>query len=63
MGNLWPVESVGGSDEPHEFTHRPGQDAVRVQIKSVVCDYDAKRSIMLKDGTLEFKSDFTSGDE
>ena len=34
-----------------------------MQIKSVVCDYDAKRSIMLKDGTLEFKSDFTSGDE
>ena len=54
---------MGGSGEPREFTHRPGQDAVRVQIKSVVCDYDAKRSIMLKDGTLEFKSDFTSGDE
>ena len=42
---------------------RPGQDAVRAQIKSVVCGYDAKRSIMLKDGTLEFKSDFTSGDD
>jgi len=42
---------------------RPGQDAVRAQIKSVVCGYDAKRSITLKDGTLEFKSDFTSGDD
>ena len=42
---------------------RPGQDAVRAQIKRVVCGYDAKRSIMLKDGTLEFKSDFTSGDD
>jgi hypothetical protein len=42
---------------------RQGQDAVRAQIKSVVCGYDAKRSIMLKDGTLEFKSDFTSGDD
>jgi hypothetical protein len=42
---------------------RPGQDAVRAQIKSVVCGYDAKRSIMLKDGTLQFKSDFTSGDD
>jgi hypothetical protein len=42
---------------------RPGQDAVRAQIKSVVCGYNAKRSIALKDGTLEFKSDFTSGDD
>jgi hypothetical protein len=42
---------------------RPGRDAVRVQIKSVVCGYDAKRSIMLRDGTVEFKSDFTSGDD
>jgi len=42
---------------------RPGQDAVRGQIKSVVCGYDAKRSIRLQDGTLEFKSDFTSGDD
>lgn len=42
---------------------RPGQDAVRAQIKSIVCGYDAKRSIMLKDGTLELKSDFASGDD
>jgi hypothetical protein len=42
---------------------RPGQDAVRAQVKSVVCGYDAKRSIRLKGGALEFKSDFMSGDD
>jgi hypothetical protein len=34
-----------------------------LMIKSVVRGYDAKRSIARKDGTLEFKSDFKSGDD
>jgi len=42
---------------------RPGQDAVRSQIKSVVCGYDARRSVVLEDGVLVFKSDFESSDD
>ena len=42
---------------------RPGQDAIRTQVKSVVCGYAAKRSILLENGVVIFKSDFTSSDD
>jgi hypothetical protein len=42
---------------------RPGQDAVRSQIKSFVCGYETKRSIILEEGVLVFKSDFASSDD
>jgi len=57
------------SDAPHGELERGDAGAARrycdeaLMIKSVVCSYDAKRSIALKDGTLEFKSDFTYGDD
>ena len=35
-----------------------GQDVVRCRSRSCVCDYDAKRSILLMNGTLEFKKRF-----
>ena len=63
VGNLWPVEVWAGVVSLASSRIDRVRMPSGAQIKSVVCNYDAKRSIMLKDGTLEFKSDFTSGDE
>ena len=35
-----------------------GKDAVKKQIRSVVCGFAAKRSVALKDGVLDYKIDF-----
>ena len=40
-----------------------GKDAIKTQIRSVVCGYAAKRSVVLKDGVLDFRSDFISSDD
>jgi hypothetical protein len=38
----------------------PGRNAVKAQIKSVVCGFGTNRSVRLKDGALDYKMDFSS---
>jgi hypothetical protein len=40
-----------------------GKDAVRKGITSIVCGFAAGRSISLKEGVLEFNSDFKASDD
>jgi hypothetical protein len=40
-----------------------GQDAVKQKIKSITCGFGPERSIALKDGAIDYKIRFRSGND
>jgi hypothetical protein len=37
---------------------RAGKDAVRAQIRRIICGFAAERAVTLKDGVLDYRIDF-----